>query len=221
MRLVRLAKFRQTFDDLQPNANLKNSFNALCHDPQWSARLFSRASQYKAQLSTAIADMFDKLTTAQVVQSLLDDQLPVLAALTRLPQESLKCWQDTWINYINQAKSEDSYGKQLRLYQCLLIAYCQLSEQDDIQDSHMLYFFYHVKREDYKILNALVNQYLDEALYTKAELLGESYELTKQMQTDLKNNHMPSRPSQSNIHEEFSSAEGVDPVTQKGFSKTT
>lgn len=209
VRLVRLAKFRQTFDDLQPNANLVTSFDALCHDPQWSARLVSRASQYKAQLATAISDMFDKLTTAQVVQSLLDDQMPVLAALTRLPQESLKCWQDTWINYIDQAKPGTSYDKQRRLYQCLLIAYCELSNKDDIQDSSM-YFFCHVKKSDYKFLNAIVNSYLDKPLYVDAELQGDSYNLAKQMQKDLKNYSVPSRPSQHSIHDESQASEQAE-----------
>ena len=48
---------------------------------------------------------------------------------------------------------------------------------------------------------------MDKPLYVDAELQGDSYNLAKQMQKDLKNYSVPSRPSQHSIHNESQASE--------------
>lgn len=213
VRLLRLAKFKQTFDDLQPNEGLVNGINRLIYDPVWSARLLSQASQFTHQLGTAIEDMFQKLTNDQVVQSLLDDQMPILAALTRLPHDQLKCCQAIWIDYLNKAETSDCYDKKFRLFQCLLVAYCELNSQDEVQDCD-LFFFYNVKKTHYKVMNSIINQYLDKPLYSQSEMTAESYALAKTMHQCL--SHAYSHPplSQHNIHNQSTYNASLDGHSQ-------
>ena len=156
-RLVRLVKIKLTYPSLQPNKRLTNHIASFCDHPERSGQLVEQAALHQKQLGTVIQDLFKKFTVEQTIQGLLDDQLPVLAALTGLDHNKLKACQNTWLEYIKIAKyhpdsNEYAYKKKLHLFHCLLATAC-VSQPDKPTTECDLTTFYDIKTRHIKSMS--------------------------------------------------------------------
>lgn len=181
VRFIRLTKLMLTYPDMKPNNGLVKAVSTCHENPQCSAYLISQANQSKKQLGTAFEKgLFGKFGVEEVVKGLLNDQIPVIATLTGLPNEQLKNLSDIWIEHIKKA-GEDDYQKKLYLFQCLLTASYALQTDKDASDCELAFFYdirpYHLKYMNYiSLAMRSVNDYGD------MELLSDVHELIKQTQ---------------------------------------
>ena len=184
VRFIRLTKLMLTFPDMKPNNGLVKAVSTCHENPQCSADLISQANQSKKQLGTAFEKgLFGKFGVEEVVKGLLNDQIPVIATLTGLPNEQLKNLSDIWIEHIKKA-GEDDYQKKLYLFQCLLTASYALQTDKYASDCELAFFYdirpYHLKYMNYiSLAMRSVNDYGD------MELLSDVHELIKQTQQRL------------------------------------
>ena len=182
-RLNRLIKLRLTYPELQPVNRLYQVINNFYEDITQCEQLIEQAAEFKKQLGTTIErGLFANFSVEVVVDALLDQQMPILAAITGLPKDGLQACRDIWIDHINQA--QDPYTKKLYLFECLLTASYILQPHKPAEACEQP-LFYDIKTRDVAAMNYISHTRRDERRDTDYLFVPDVYKLINKMQEHL------------------------------------